>query len=148
MKPKRLLFIAKFNLDMSWESFVGFFPSLIKSIKSLISRVKGRKSKKVLLRIGELKAEAVKIQNQYRKEEATEQEKSELITKVINWKNEFISEVMKISEAKAKQYETLGEVDITPFLNLSDTNQRRYLGVIRKCRKLADEFLNEYSKGL
>ena len=148
MKPKRLFFIAKFNLDMSWESFVEFFPSLIKSIKSLNSRVKSRERNKVLLRIGELKAEAVKIQNQYRKEEATEKEKHGLIIKVINWRNEFISEVMKISEAKAKQYETLGEVDITPFLNLSDTNQRKYLGVIRKYRKLADEFLNEYSKGL
>ena len=114
----------------------------------MYSRRQRGKRDKISLRLAELKEEAVKLQNQYWKDIAKEEEIKQFIMQVINWKKSFIGEVMKISVPKAKQCEYLGMIDETPFLQVRDPLHRKHLAIINEYWQLADKVLDQYSKDL
>lgn len=136
-----------YNLNMCWAvtaaiaASAGFLFSIFIFIFPHIQR---RKRRPHLSQIKELKREAIELQNE-NFEALKRNELKVFKTKVEGVKTRLLDEIRKISKAKAQQYEDFGLVDVLPFWQVQNEEQKIYLGVIKRCWEVADEVINKYS---
>lgn len=133
---------------MSWDSVAAIAASatLVFSVIvfGVLPKLQKSKWRKILPKIIELKDKAVCIQNDYWRNLSPD-ELSKFHKEVEDLKEELLNEIAKVSKSQAARYKIYGTVDITPFLSISNSQQRMMLGYIRRTWQIADEIIDKYS---
>ena len=72
--------------------------------------------------------------------------------KLVNFKEEvdklkglLLTEIARISKTTADRYNIYGMVDIAPFIEIREEQQRMLLGYIRRTWQIANELIDKYS---
>ena len=138
-------------MDIFWDIFwkaigtlVGIAALIFSILNFVAPMLQRHKWGKILPQIIAIKEKAINLQNDNWKDLSSE-EISKFTEEVGAVHKELLDEIAKVSKTKSERYEYFGLVNISPFLDINDREQRKHLGIITRCWQICDEIIDKYS---